>query len=150
MLKLSQEIELKAKATDIRLLYSKYSGMLLGYISQIIDDKSQAEAQMISIFCELAKANIKAVDQSSIENIYCWNDLRRFALNHLPEKSNYEHHSKNIPSLKLNEFQQKVFDIAYYQKKSLSAIATQLNQPEESIRKTLKEAFAVMKGKREN
>jgi len=148
MLKIHQESDLTETATHVRLIYNKYSGMLLGFISQIINDRAKAEAQMISIFCELAKASYK---ERSSPNIGSWNELRTFALNYLPAHTIQLEIAADLPAQEqLSQLQHQVFNLAYYQKKSLCDIAKQLNQTEELIRKTLKEAFTVMKGKREN
>ncbi|WP_113653341.1 sigma-70 RNA polymerase sigma factor region 4 domain-containing protein [Pedobacter namyangjuensis] len=146
MLKGQTEADMILKVPDIRLLYNKYSGMLLGFISQIIDDRSQAEQQMINIFKELAKNGLKnnLTTQSSV--VTSWNELRKFALTYLPVKTiTQPSMAKPVIKQHLTEQEQQVFNIAYYQKQSVSAIAVQLKQTEDSIRETLKKAFAVMK-----
>lgn len=146
MLKGQTEADMILKVPDIRLLYNKYSGMLLGFISQIIDDRSQAEQQMINIFKELAKNGLKnnLTTQSSV--VTSWNELRKFALTYLPVKTiTQPSMAKPVIKQHLTEQEQQVFNIAYYQKQSVSAIALQLKQTEDSIRETLKKAFAVMK-----
>ena len=146
MLKGQTEADMILKVPDIRLLYNKYSGMLLGFISQIIDDRSQAEQQMINIFKELAKNGLKnnLTTQSSV--VTSWNELRKFALTYLPVKIiTQPSMAKPVIKQHLTEQEQQVFNIAYYQKQSVSAIALQLKQTEDSIRETLKKAFAVMK-----
>jgi len=146
MLKGQTEADMILKVPDIRLLYNKYSGMLLGFISQIIDDRSQAEQQMINIFKELAKNGLKnnLTTQSSV--VTSWNELRKFALTYLPVKTiTQPSMAKPVTKQHLTDQEQQVFNIAYYQKQSVSAIALQLKQTEDSIRETLKKAFAVMK-----
>ena len=146
MLKGQTEADMILKVPDIRLLYNKYSGMLLGFISQIIDDRSQAEQQMINIFKELAKNGLKnnLTTQSSV--VTSWNELRKFALTYLPVKTiTQPSMAKPVIKQHLTDQEQQVFNIAYYQKQSVSAIAVQLKQTEDSIRETLKKAFAVMK-----
>lgn len=146
MLKGKPESDLILKVPDIKLLYNKYSGMLLGFISQIIDDRSQAELQMINVFKELAKSGLDNNLSNQATVITSWNELRKFALIYLPVKNvTQQPTTKPIIKQHLTEQEQQVFNIAYYQKQSVSAIAMQLKQTEDSIRETLKKAFAVMK-----
>ncbi|RZK81295.1 MAG: hypothetical protein EOO92_05040 [Pedobacter sp.] len=151
MLKINPESELKIAATDISSVYDRYAGMLLGFISQIIKNKEQAEEKMITIFSELGKAvYVNHSARAEDIRINSWNDLRVFALNFLPAQNSSTLPTASPVNGKLTELQQQVFNIAYYQKRSINEIAAQLNQTEDSIRKALREAFAVMKGNREN
>jgi DNA-directed RNA polymerase specialized sigma24 family protein len=54
----------------IRLLYTRYGGMLYGYVLQFVPDKLKAEDLLVTIFSRLAFRLQEACDSSL--SIYCW------------------------------------------------------------------------------
>lgn len=151
MLNIHQESAIATKTADLKLVYSKYASMLLGYLVEATNDRKQAEDYLVKIYTELA-----AQLNSNPQEMYSWTQLRQFALKFLRMEPN----TVSIPgrpagrqSLGLEHLsasQKEVFLSVYYRGTTISALAVQLNQTEETIRKTLKEAFALMKGTREN
>ena len=149
MLKIQQEANLTSRSSDIKFIYNKYSGMLLGYITEIVKDHKQAEEYLIKVFLEVAKAQYNG----DLQGFTSWNQLRRFALNILPVSKSLanDEQTAGLTLLnKLSDSQQQIFQAVYYQGISTAAIAAHLNQPEDFIRKTLKEAFNIMRANREN
>lgn len=147
------------KQANIRILYEKHAGMLLGYISEIIKDRKLAEEYLVNIFYEISQG----INDMSWDGSHSWCQLQRFAqkkLAHLthsrkeelsPSALNHtDHHSLNKHFNHLNEDQKQIFYAVYYYGKPIEAISKELNKPEDSIRKTLKEAFAIMRKSCEN
>jgi hypothetical protein len=153
MLNIRQETVETEQTTDIMLIYSKYSAMLFGYLIEITLDRKQAEHYLLKVYTELAN-NFNHTTQE----ITNWTQLRRFANNLLSLQSDaisaseYPRPKSGRPAgvEQLSCDQQKVFQEIYNQGVTVAALALKLNQTEETIRKTLKEAFVIMKGAREN
>jgi len=152
------EIHQKALSTngssEIQLLYARYSAMLLGYIIEIIKDRKLAEDYLVKIFCELSKTRAYACDSPEV---FSWKQLRIFAMGILPSSDNSSDVAapkadgdKPRKSVLLDADQQFVFNNVYYYGKSITEIAAKLKLTEDTVQKILKEAFAAMKGNREN
>lgn len=134
-------------------LYDRYGDMLLGYILEIVKDRTVAEQYLIKIFCDLSKEfHPTDWDHSNSK----WIQLQRFAKSRLAiftdttasvetSVSGLEKHTGNRHLEKLNYEQRKVFCDVYYHTKKITEIAKELNKTEDTIRKTLKEAFAIIK-----
>ncbi|MCD0490167.1 hypothetical protein LPB86_18140 [Pedobacter sp. MC2016-14] len=154
MVKTDQQIISAAPAVNINILYDKYAGMLLGHVFTIVKDLKLAEEYLVLIFCELAhKFNHK--EPHHINN---WCQLQRFAMQKLTpftidicndEKSSGQSSAgndlKNTLLDLMNEDEKYIFCAVYYHGKNISKIALQLNKSEDSVRKILKQAFAIMR-----
>jgi len=154
MLKVDKQALLRDTHVDIRGIYNKYAGMLLGYIFEIVKDHDLAEEYLVRIFNDLNK-QFSEVDWDDTNT---WCQLLRFAKKVLAE---YHMASRNCaprsPAVlvvhntrhenfnHLNDEQKKVFCDVYYNGKGITEISTELNQTEAVIRKTLKEAFAIIR-----
>ncbi|MEJ2880050.1 hypothetical protein [Pedobacter sp. GR22-6] len=158
MLRTDKQLYIDNKPNQIRSLYEKYASMLLGYIIGVVKDQKIAEDYLVMIFAELSQQS----DSQVWESTNNWCQLLRFAKDQLREIANTTAIKKSELSdlfiqntqdkylSDLNEEQKKVFTDTYYLGKSTNAISIELNKPEVSIRKTLKEAFAVIKKGCEN
>lgn len=144
------QISLKTGAITVSEIYDRYSGMLLGYINQIVADKTIAEQYLISIFSELPAH----LDSFNTNGISTWCNLQRIAKNKITfnEKLNNNApsiRSTPIPSNKIfeimSENQRFVFFNIYYRNKTINALSQELNTSVETVRKTLKEAFNIIK-----
>ncbi|CAM4301577.1 Sigma-70, region 4 [Pedobacter westerhofensis] len=155
MLKTDRQVLLESKPESIRSLYDKYAGTLLGYIFEIVKDSKLAEECLVHIFCELSAA-FGAENARGPQN---WSQLQRFARGRLeafPGVSGkisagvLAHNSYDQHLSALSQEQKKVFLDIYYHGKGLAKLAAELNKTEEFIRKTLKEAFAILRKSGEN
>ncbi|TDQ11429.1 sigma factor-like helix-turn-helix DNA-binding protein [Pedobacter metabolipauper] len=141
---------------NLKTLYSKYGDMLLGYINEAVKDQQLAEELLVKIFSDIA------IQYNNIEwnmNSH-WVVLQHFAKNwllvyqeassdcdpELNDKGGSQHNYLN----RLTEEQKEIFCAAYHHGKSVAAISKDLNKTEESIRKALKEAFALIRKESEN
>jgi len=156
MLKTETQLYIDDKPDQLRNLYDKYSGMLLGYIFGVVNDQKIAEDHLIRIFSELSQQSAHLEWEAPLN----WCQLLRFAKNQLKQAADTVELNKFEPMHRfkqdydylsaLNDEQIKVFHDVYYLGKTTNTISLELNKPEVSIRKTLKEAFAVIKKGCEN
>ncbi|MGZ3756774.1 MAG: RNA polymerase sigma factor [Mucilaginibacter sp.] len=137
-------------------LYDKYASLLLGYIYEIVKDHELAEQYLISTFKHIAD---QYHDIVSAQNI--WSKLQQIAKRTLAEFfvsikdcDSTAVSTKNSLQIKviskMTEEQRTVFCGVYYHGKTTAALAKQLSKPELTIRKTLKEAFAIIRQGREH
>ena len=152
MLEINQQALAKNRTAYIHSLYERYSGMLLGYIFEVVKDRAQAEECLVQLFCELVK-------QADGKECTCnWLELQRLARNklmtftntfkdsHPPVASGLVTQSSGDDYLQqLTTVQRQVFYDVYYHGKSVEKISMELNETEGSIRKILKEAFVIMR-----
>ena len=141
---------------DILNLYDKYSALLLGYIYEIVKDHELAEQYLISTFKHITD---QYHDVVSAQNI--WIKLQQIAkcaladffksIKDCDSAAVAKKNSLQIKAIsKMTEEQRTVFCGIYYHGKTTEALAKQLNKPELTIRKTLKEAFAIIRQGREH
>lgn len=142
------------QSQSIRYLYDKHAGMLLGYVFEVVKDRKLAEEYLVKIFSALAVEHNKPAGS----DIITWCQLLKFAktkLQLLHTVHNYEA-PKATPGVelarpnnhyleRLTELQLKVFCGIYHHGKTISALSTALNTTEDLTRKTLKEAFLIMR-----
>ena len=149
-----RQIILRQPPYSLNELYDKYAAMLLGYISGIVDDAKLAEEHLVSIYNKLS------LDLSEINAEGCnvWCHLQKMAQKHLsgfydeakennkPEQVDLSSYNTRNKFLGLMSDEQKlVFCYVYYKGKTTAQLAAELDRSEESIRKALKEAFAIIK-----
>jgi len=157
MLKIERRPSLAQQPVSPHDLYDRYGAMLLGYIVEIVKERTVAEQYLIKIFCDLSKE----FDDINWSDGSMWIQLQRFAkdrlavlidtsVNSYSPVAGIEKHTGNKQLEKLNHEQRIVFCEIYYNRKKIAEIAMELNKTEDSIRKTLKEAFAIMRNDSEN
>ena len=138
------------KTGAIRDLYDRYAGMLLGYIYEVVNDRKTAEEYLIKVFADVSTH----YNEQNLQEINKWFQLRNFARERLAlYNGRLRVGNAKIGSAYLgllNDEQKIVFCDTYYHGKSVETIALELKQTEDSIRKTLKEAFCVIRKSSEN
>jgi hypothetical protein len=148
------QIAIKRAPYSLNELYDKFAGMLLGYIIDIVNDAKLAEQHLVSIFNSLPSH----LNEINADGCNAWCHLQRLAQRQLagfcddnaktnqPENidlSGYYNRNKFLGFM--SEEQRLVFCYVYYKGRTTAQLAMELNKPEASIRKLLKEAFGVIK-----
>jgi hypothetical protein len=153
-LKKDTQILLKQTSYGITELYDKYAGMLLGYIYDIVKDNELAEQYLVTFYSSLPVEYKKVIPNG--ENTWCY--LQRLVKKQMAgvnndEKSDYlpkeidlvTYNNRNKFLKLMNREQKEVFCGIYHSGTTISKLAAELNTNEAFIRKTLKEAFAIIK-----
>jgi DNA-directed RNA polymerase specialized sigma24 family protein len=130
--------------------------MLLGYVLEIVKDSKLAEECLVRIFCELSTE----FGNENSDGPQNWSQLQRFAKSKLSAftavagngaaEGLVTRHSSDKHLAALSAEQKRVFLEIYYHGKDVALLAAELNRTEEFIRKTLKEAFAILRKSGEN
>ena len=127
---------------QLRAVYTNYADMLYGYILEVVNDPKIAETYFLEIFTsistEFGLGNIKEINNWSQLLKYAQPVLSNFAMTH-------SHVSTQSPLNLLNEEQKKIFSDTYYYGKTIDALSIELNQPVDSIKKSLREAFIIIR-----
>ncbi|MEO6150710.1 MAG: hypothetical protein ABIN95_06640 [Mucilaginibacter sp.] len=131
------------KTQAVQALYNKYAGLLLGYIVGVVNDEKQAEQYLVDTFKEVALRLEEFSKQES--NEYC--KLQLVARKQL---SGYFETTKDCAPLnkhttQMTLLQQQVFCGVHYHGKKTALLAAELNMTEDTVRKTLKEAFSIIR-----
>lgn len=145
------------KPESIRSLYDRHAGMLLGYIFEVVKDRKLAEEYLVKVFCDLS-IQFNDVNWNGVS---AWPRLQKFTREKLWSSADIPGYASlgsgvKIPGSpdhdlkQLSEEQRQVFCDVYYHGKTIAAIAETLNKTEDLTRKTLKEAFAIMRKGSEN
>lgn len=150
MLESTSQVTIGHQTQGMRYLYDRHAGMLLGYIFEVVKDRKLAEEYLVKIF--------SALSLQSEEDINSWCQLLKFAKTKLQQlhvgHSYEEAHDRpgmtvvrpaNTYLDRLNEMQRRVFCEVYHHGKTISALSIALNTTEDLTRKTLKEAFLIMR-----
>lgn len=159
MLKTEPQALIETKQASIRVLYDRHASMLLGYIFGIVKNRKLAEEYLVKIFCDVSQ-HLNEINWDSTNS---WCQLQRFAQSKLSQLMSSRDLVKDLeiegvlgtdshakyPDL-FSEEQHQIFYGVYYYGKSIEVISKELNKTEESTRKTLKEAFAIMRNSCEN
>jgi len=152
-LKTERQILIQHDPYILNELYEKYSGMLLGYISEVVKDQKLAEQHLVSIYNYIPGH----INELKGEGINTWCQLQRIAKKHLGlydgqptntsisghDLSNYKACNRFLNLM--TEEQKEVFCNVYYRGKTIAELSKQLNRSEGSIRVLLKEAFVIIK-----
>jgi len=135
----------------IQDVYDQYGGMLYGYLLKVLKDKAQAEKFLVSIFDDIAKS----ANESGNCGPYTWCGLYRIAkaklMIHMDDEGNSNDQDMMVYTLGNNMYngmtdeQKQVFYETYYGGKKVTQVAAQLNKSEESVKKTLMEAFTTLR-----
>jgi hypothetical protein len=130
-------------------LYQRYGSLLLGYITEVVEDKNLAEQYLITVFKEvLARADeFNRADR-------CWINLQRLAKKVLlgfhrsVRMGNYTGKASataNNYVMLMGQEQYQVFYGIHYQQKSVTVLAKELNKTEESIKQLLRAALTIIR-----
>jgi hypothetical protein len=129
-------------------LYQRYGGLLLGYITEVVKDKTLAEQCLVEVFKEVLG---KVEEFTYADN--AWIGLQRLAKKVLLPVKNAMHHeaylsdapaTNNYMQL-MNHEQGLVFYGLHYQQKDIATLAKELNKTEDIIRQLLREALIIIR-----
>nr|WP_294944377.1 hypothetical protein [uncultured Mucilaginibacter sp.] len=136
-------------------LYNSYANMLLGYLFEAVKDMVVAEQYLVDIFNELQFADIQAITKPGV-NTFC--QLQMLARKKCAEflatvvgcaGPDATQTGVQIPNNKFIKMmgpeQQQVFCGIHYHGKTIGTLAAELKQPEEAIRRILKESFTIIR-----
>lgn len=129
-------------------LYQRYGGLLLGYITEVVKDKTLAEQCLVEVFKEVFG---KLEEYTYADNT--WITLQQLAkkvllkFNTVTQQGNYinEASATNSYVKLMNHEQQLVFYGLHYQQKNIATLANELNKTEDTIRQLLREALIIIR-----
>ncbi len=150
-------LPVRTKLDATRDVYNRYSGMMLGYLVDIVKDRQLAENYLVEIFSDFQSGvNSQFVSEQSL-----WTQLQQLAKSKLLSFIHSKHdcrafeediHSKwtKIGSqlATLTAKQRAVFCGMYYHQKPAKVIAGEINESEEKVKQILKEVFIVIRNGR--
>lgn len=129
-------------------LYQRYGGLLLGYITEVVKDKTLAEQCLVEVFKEVFG---KLEEYTYADNT--WITLQQLAkkvllkFNTVTQQGNYinEASATNSYVKLMNHEQRLVFYGLHYQQKNIATLANELNKTEDTIRQLLREALIIIR-----
>ncbi|WP_342648648.1 hypothetical protein [Mucilaginibacter sp. CSA2-8R] len=141
-----------AKREDaLRAIYNQYGGALLGYITGIVNDHTEAENHFVEIFKRISRF----ADELIGPEVNTWLRLQQLAKNFLYKNTQP---ALNIGATKfvapgqpnnslnlLTAEQQYIFCNIYYGNRSIEALAQEMSIATDDIRRSLREAFSVIR-----
>lgn len=143
--------------TATRDLYQRYGGMMLGYLTDVVKDKQLAEDYLVDIFSALPEY----VEDSFSSDRGIWVQLQSLAKAKLAsffdslqdcqvlELDMHERWTSNgSPLVQLNPLQRTVFCGVYYHHKTLSRMAVETHQTEDTVKRILREVFIIIRNDR--
>ena len=146
----NQAIQTQGSA-KVQEVYNQYGSMLYGYLLKVLKNKQQAEQCLVSIFDDISTR----LNETGECGPYTWCGLYRLAkaklINHINEDSSAEDNDLMVYALgnrmyeDMTDEQKQVFQETYYRGKMITQLSQQLNKPEPTIRKTLMEAFNILR-----
>ncbi|MDB5156595.1 MAG: hypothetical protein JWR50_1302 [Mucilaginibacter sp.] len=143
---------LQAKPLSIHSLYDTYAGMLLGYIFEVVKDRSVAEEYLVKTFRSI-HSSFDKINWAETSN---WCQLQQFAKKELTTFNETSGLRKPITGLpnkyldRMSDEQKLVFCNIYYCKKTTIELAKEINKPEALVKKLLKEAFTIIRDRHED
>ncbi|SDE28340.1 hypothetical protein SAMN05216464_10591 [Mucilaginibacter pineti] len=121
--------------------------MLLGYIVEAVKNRDIAEQYLIAVFNDVQNE----LDEFTKPGVNAFCRLQLMARKKLIDffgsstEPVSEEKSNNKYTAKMNREQQIVFCGVHWQGKTIARLATELNKPDEAIRKILKECFTIIR-----
>ncbi|WEA00201.1 sigma factor-like helix-turn-helix DNA-binding protein [Mucilaginibacter sp. SJ] len=146
----------QSRAAAIRNLYDNYAATLLGYIFEVVQNQLIAEQYLIAVFNNVPN-EIEELSKTGV-NVFCRLQImarqKMVDFFETPDNDTGKKAGQNMPWLNnkpialMTPLQQQVFCGIYYQCKTTSHTAKELNKTEEEIRKILKECFTIIRNGR--
>ena len=138
-------------------LYTKYSGMLLGYIIEVVNNKTLAEQYLIDVFTQLNEVQIKQLTQPGVNTFIGLQQMARQKLagyaatldDCAPDEKLKTAPIKNSYIERMNAEQQLVFCGIHYHSKTIGTLAIELDKTEDRIKQILKESFTIIRSNRD-
>ncbi len=135
------------KLTSVRNLYDNYGAALLGYIYGIVKNYSTAEHYLIEVFKEVP-LNLEEYSESRFGTLCHLQLIARKKLSTLFENINNQGVVDSVSETGDNKFieqmtpdQRHVFCGLHYSGKTIAVLAAELNRPEETVKRILKDSF---------
>lgn len=151
---MNQQIVSANISSAISSLYDEYSGLLYGYIYEVVKDRKIAEQYLVSVFNELPQ-HLHIILRPGINTYQRLQLLARKTLSayfetipscNTPEDFKKRLHTRPNRFLdRMTEEQQLVFCSVHYSGKSISDLSVEMKKPEDVIRKILQQAFAIIR-----
>lgn len=138
-------------------LYTKYSGMLLGYIAEVVKNNKLAEQYLVDLFTELNESQIKQLTQPGVNTFIGLQQMARKKLAAFaatladckPDARPKTEPIKNSYIERMNAEQQFVFCGIHYHSKTIGTLAIELDKTEDRIKQILKESFTIIRSTRD-
>lgn len=131
-------------------LYQRYGSLLLGYITEVLNDKTLAEQCLIETFKQVQG---KIGEYTQAEG--SWIRLQRLAKNVIGayhKSLNNGHNHLNGQTTASNRYtglmtpeQQLVFCGMHYQQKDIAMLAAELDQTQHQVKQLLREALIIIR-----
>lgn len=150
---MNRPLALTNNTAAVRAIYDEYAGLLLGYINEVVKNETLAGQYLISVFDELPRhlpdllkpgtntyLQLVLLARKSLAGFFetipaCKPDDKKF---YTPAKPN------RFLNRMSNE-ERFIFCSVHFNGKSVSTLATELNQSEQEIKKILQRAFAAIR-----
>lgn len=137
-------------------LYANYGAMLLGFITEVVKDRSVAEGYLADIFSGLGNGEIQYILGTTDGSTYC--RLQQYTRKKLVSFVNTVDDCADSPDnvvikgnrlidLMSNE-QQIIFCAVHYHGKTIEQVARQLRKTEDEVKQTLKQSFNIIRSNR--
>jgi hypothetical protein len=137
-------------------LYTNYGAMLLGYIIEVVKDRSVAEGYLADIFSGLTVGDIQYIAGTPDGSTYC--RLQQYTRTKLVSFINTVDDCADSPdniAIKGNRLinlmsaeQQLVFCGTHYHGKPINQLAKELNKTNDEIKQILKQSFNIIRSNR--
>ncbi len=147
----------QSHALLVHTLYKQYAAMLLGYIVEVVKNRTIAEQYLIAVFKdvphELDKFLKKDVNSFCLLQVMARKKLSdHFRNDDDHHESQLEQHEMAICNNKftrqMNHEQQLVFCGVHWHGKTVQRLAAELDKPEEVIKRILKDCFTIIRSSR--
>ena len=147
MLKTEERL-LPQSQDQVKLLYQRYSALLLGYIFEIVPDQKKSEEYLVAILSRFAVDFKEELAKGKVT----WVKLLCYSRNLLPQLKDFKQHldrveiqsAKNYSSFQLElltNLEKEIFCEIYYHGKSISDLARKMQKSEDVIRSNFKLSF---------
>jgi hypothetical protein len=147
----STEASLQTSTQTKQDLFNQFGGMLFGYISEVVKNKTLAEQCLVDIFNHLQLSDIHDITRPGINTFIYLQDITRNKLAAFAADTN----TPATITVKGNKFidlmnpnQQQIFCGIHYHGKSIAQIAAELNKTEDAVRELLRECFNIIRSNR--
>ena len=137
-------------------LYTNYGAMLLGYIIEVVKDRSVAEGYLADIFSGLNVGDIQYIAGTPDGSTYI--RLQHYTRSKLVSFVNTVDDCDDLPdnmAVKgnrlidlMNAEQQFVFCGVHYHGKAITLLANELNKTDDEIKQILKQSFNIIRSNR--
>lgn len=139
-------------------LYANYGAMLLGYIIEVVKEIAVAEQYLTEVFNELQNKDIEEILAPGSNAFVRLQQLTRKKLSSFISSIESRADGVEISAKKairgnkiidlMDNEQQVVFCGVHYHGKTTANLASELNKPEDDIRKLLRESFIIIRKNR--